>query len=94
MMPILRTPLWRTARTTPGVCFPSFCKHAYVLTVIGILYNLYGDKVLNLGLVPQSVYDMQSAFYPTVNNQYGVPLDTRHTYTKGMSAPRSSHAMY
>ncbi|CZR55322.1 probable glutaminase GtaA [Phialocephala subalpina] len=48
----------------------------------GLLYNLYGDKLLNLGLVPQSVYDMQSAFYPTVNDEYGVPLDTRHNYTK------------
>jgi hypothetical protein len=65
-----------------------------VLTVIGLLYNLYGDKVLNLGLVPQSVYDMQSAFYPTVNNKYGVPLDTRHTYTKGMSSPWSNEIMY
>ncbi|KAL8822556.1 MAG: hypothetical protein Q9191_006707 [Dirinaria sp. TL-2023a] len=46
------------------------------------LYNLYGDKELNLGLVPQSVYDMESAFYPTVNEQYGVPLDTRHDETK------------
>lgn len=25
---------------------------------------------------------MQSDFYPTVNLEYGVPLDTRHTYTK------------
>lgn len=25
---------------------------------------------------------MQSNFYPTVSNQYGVPLDTRHSYTK------------
>lgn len=48
----------------------------------GLLYNLYGDKELNLGLVPQSVYDMQSAFYPTVADTYGVPLDTRHNYTK------------
>jgi hypothetical protein len=28
------------------------------------------------------VYEMQSTFYPTVANSYGVPLDTRHTYTK------------
>lgn len=26
---------------------------------------------------------MQSAFYPTVAETYGVPLDTRHGYTKG-----------
>lgn len=48
----------------------------------GVLYNLYGDKELSLNLVPQSVYDIQSAFYPTVVEQYGVPLDTRHDYAK------------
>ncbi|KAK4692612.1 hypothetical protein P7C71_g4630, partial [Lecanoromycetidae sp. Uapishka_2] len=48
----------------------------------GLLYNLYAEKELALDLVPQAVYDMQSAFYPTVNEQYGVPLDTRHDYTK------------
>ena len=48
----------------------------------GLLYNLYGDAELGLKLVPQSVYDMQSAFYPTVADTYGVPLDTRHNYTK------------
>ena len=48
-----------------------------------LLYNLFGDKELGLNLVPQSVYDMQSDFYPTVINEYGVPLDTRHAYTKG-----------
>lgn len=47
-----------------------------------LLYNLYSDRELGLQLVPQSVYDMQSAFYPTVADTYGVPLDTRHTYTK------------
>ncbi|RAO67229.1 uncharacterized protein BHQ10_003241 [Talaromyces amestolkiae] len=49
----------------------------------GLLYNLFGDKELGLNLVPESVYEMQSNFYPTVNGEYGVPLDTRHTYTKG-----------
>ncbi|KAL1998449.1 hypothetical protein VTN02DRAFT_6160 [Thermoascus thermophilus] len=49
----------------------------------GILYNLYADQELDLQLVPRAVYDMQSAFYPTVENRYGVPLDTRHSYTKG-----------
>ncbi|KAL4757432.1 glutaminase GtaA [Aspergillus foveolatus] len=49
----------------------------------GLLYNLYADRELRLNLVPQSVYDMQSNFYPTIQGQYGVPLDTRHQYTKG-----------
>lgn len=53
----------------------------------GLLYNLWCDLELGLNLVPQSVYDMQSKFYPTVKEQYGVPLDTRHTYTKGKSIP-------
>ena len=51
----------------------------------GLLYNLFGDRELGLNLVPQSIYDMQSAFYPTVEEQYGVPLDTRHDYAKGWS---------
>ncbi len=28
----------------------------------GLLYNLYADRLLSLGLVPPAVYDMQSAF--------------------------------
>ena len=59
------------------------CTNRCLLLLPGLLYNLYGDRELNLGLVPQSVYDMQSAFYPTVELEYGVPLDTRHNYTKG-----------
>ena len=47
-----------------------------------LLYNLYGDLLLNLKLVPQSVYDMQSAFYPSIVEKYGVPLDTRHDWAK------------
>ncbi|KAJ0424033.1 hypothetical protein BJY00DRAFT_299255 [Aspergillus carlsbadensis] len=49
----------------------------------GLLYNLYSDRELGLNLVPQSVYDMQSDFYPTIQQTFGVPLDTRHQYTKG-----------
>ncbi|KIW02103.1 uncharacterized protein PV09_06593 [Verruconis gallopava] len=48
----------------------------------GLLYNLWCDLELGLNLVPQSVYEMQSKFYPSVKEQYGVPLDTRHSYTK------------
>ncbi|KAJ6519201.1 hypothetical protein C8R45DRAFT_950524 [Mycena sanguinolenta] len=48
----------------------------------GLAYNLYSDVRLGLKLFPQSVYDEQTAWYKTVINQYGAPLDTRHTYTK------------
>lgn len=47
-----------------------------------ILYNIYGDKILNLKFIPQEIYDMQSDFYPTIAREYGVPLDTRGTLTK------------
>ncbi|KAK8117388.1 glutaminase [Apiospora kogelbergensis] len=48
----------------------------------GLLYNIYYDKLLNLGVVGKSVYTMQSRWYPTVSQQYGVPLDSRHHHTK------------
>jgi hypothetical protein len=48
----------------------------------GLLYNLWCDTELGFNFVPNSVYEMQSKFYPTVRNKYGVPLDTRHTWTK------------
>lgn len=48
----------------------------------GLLYNLYADALLSLSLVPSEIYVQQSDFYPSVANTYGVPLDTRHTYTK------------
>ncbi|CAO2655195.1 Nn.00g102590.m01.CDS01 [Neocucurbitaria sp. VM-36] len=46
----------------------------------GLLYNLYNDRLLDLKLVPQEVYDIQSKFYPTIKETYGVPLDTRTKY--------------
>ncbi|TKA81082.1 hypothetical protein B0A55_02543 [Friedmanniomyces simplex] len=48
----------------------------------GLLYNLYADALLQTKLVPKEIYQMQSDFYPTVANTYGVPLDTRHAYSK------------
>jgi hypothetical protein len=46
-------------------------------------YNGYPDALLGLGLVPGSVADEEAAFYETQANAYGVPLDLRHSYTKG-----------
>ncbi|CAD6964113.1 unnamed protein product [Tilletia controversa] len=48
----------------------------------GTLYNLFADRLLNLNLVPKSVYDMQDAWYPQVVEKYGIPLDSRHKWAK------------
>ena len=47
-----------------------------------LLYNTYPALLLNLSIIPDSLYEMQSAFYPSVSQLFGVPLDNRHTYTK------------
>ncbi|WP_042405120.1 glutaminase family protein [Streptacidiphilus carbonis] len=46
-------------------------------------YNGYPDALLGLGLVPEAVAAQEAAWYLTQVNQYGVPLDVRHSYTKG-----------
>ena len=45
-------------------------------------YNGYADALLGLDLVPSSIADEEAAWYLAKRNQYGVPLDIRHSYTK------------
>jgi hypothetical protein len=45
-------------------------------------YNGYADALLGLNLVPAAVTAEEGAWYLKHRNQFGVPLDLRHSYTK------------
>ena len=45
-------------------------------------YNLVWDKVMKFGLLPEEFYERETDSYVARMNKYGLPLDSRRSYTK------------
>lgn len=52
------------------------------LGTYSLKYNAFSDKLLGLSLVSSSVLQEEASWYQGQEQEYGIPLDSRHTYTK------------
>ncbi|CAG2168579.1 unnamed protein product [Oppiella nova] len=47
-----------------------------------MIYNLYADVILDTKLVPESIYKQQDEWYLSMQNYYGLPLESGTPHTK------------
>jgi hypothetical protein len=73
---------WRTLAAGPDATVLAFGGPSSRPATWSQKYNLVWDRVLDLRLFDDAVFTTEMAWYRRQLNQYGLPLDSRNTYTK------------